>query len=162
MGVGVLAASTAMAAQGTAAGKYPNGDPLHIWVGNPDAAEARVWADAHLAAAQAQVDALLAVKGPRTIENTLRPFDEAQRELDLAGSGAGLLTNASPKKELRDVGDEVSQKVSAQATALSLNVDVYSALKSVDASGQKEAGGKTPADTATRYYLDRTLLEYRL
>ena len=90
---------------------YPNGDPLHIWVGNPDAAKARAWAEAHMAAAQAQVDALLAVKGPRTVENTLRPFDEATRELDLAGSGAGLLTNASPNKELRDVGDEVSQKV---------------------------------------------------
>jgi hypothetical protein len=90
------------------------GDPLHIWVGNPDAAQARAWADAHLAAAQAQMDALLAVKGERTVENTLRPYDEAQREMDLAGSGASLLTNASPKKELRDVGDEVLQKVSAR------------------------------------------------
>jgi thimet oligopeptidase len=77
-------------------------------VGDPSAAQARAWADAHLAAAQAHVDSLLAVKGERTVENTLRAFDEAQRELDLASSGAGLLTNASPKKELRDVGDEVS------------------------------------------------------
>ena len=129
------------------------GDPLHIWVGNPDAAKARAWADAHLAAAQAHVDALLAVKGTRTVENTLRRFDEAQREMDLAGSGAGLLTNASPNKELRDVGDEVSQKVSAQATALSLNPEVYHALQAVDAS---------KADAATKYYLEHTLLEYRL
>ena len=141
------------AGQASAAAVYPNGDPLHIWVGNPDAAKARAWADAHLAAAQTQVDALLAVKGPRTVENTLRPFDEASRELDLAGSGAGLLTNASPKKELRDVGDEVTQKVSAAGTALSLNVDVYNALKAVDA---------TKADAATRYYLEHTLLQYRL
>jgi len=111
-----------------------------------------------MAAAQAQIDALLAVKGPRTAENTLRRFDEASRELDLAGSGASLLTNASPNKELRDVGDEVAQKVAAQATALSLNVDVYHALKAVDLSGL----GKTDADVATRYYLNRTLLEYRL
>ena len=154
MGTGALAAGTVVAAaQGGAASKYPNGDPLHIWVGNPDAAKARAWADAHLAAAQAQVDTLLAVTGPRTVENTLRPFDEAQRELDLAGSGAALLTNASPNKDLRDVGDEVSQKVAAQATALSLNVEVYNALKSVDAAH---------ADTAARYYLNRILLEYRL
>jgi thimet oligopeptidase len=129
------------------------GDPLHIWVGNPDAATARAWADAHLAAAQAQVDALLAVEGPRTPENTLRPFDEAQREMDLAGSGATLLTNASRNKELRDVGDEVSQKVAAQATALSLNPDVYDALQAVDAS---------EADAATKYYLEHALLDYRL
>jgi thimet oligopeptidase len=106
-----------------------------------------------MAAAQAQIDALLAVKGERTVENTLRPFDEAQRELDLAGSGASLLTNASPNKELRDLGDEVSQKVSAQATALGLNPDVYHALQAVDAGG---------ADRATKYYLEHTLLEYRL
>jgi thimet oligopeptidase len=141
--VAAIGAAQAMAAN----------DPLHIWVGNPDAAKAKAWADAHMTAAQAQIDAMLAVKGVRTTENTLRAFDEAQRELDLAGSGASLLTNASPNKALRDVGDEVVQKVSAQATALSLNPDVYHALQAVDA--------KT-ADAATRYYLEHTLLEYRL
>src|ERR1017187_820329 len=154
MGVGIVGLGTVMAAaQGGTGWDSKNGDALHIWVGNPDAAQAKAWADAHLAAAQAQVDLLLAVQGPRTTENTLRRFDEAQRELDLAGSGAALLTNASPKKELRDVGDEVSQKVSAQATALSLNPDVYHALQTVDV---------TKADAATKYYLEHTLLEYRL
>ena len=154
MGIGVVVAGAAVAsAQGGAGWDAKLGDPLHIWVGNPDAAQAQAWADAHLAAAQAQVDALLAVKGTRTVENTLRAFDEAHREMDLAGSGAALLTNASPKKELRDVGDEVSQKVSAQATALGLNPDVYHALQEVDAS---------KADAATKYYLQHALLEYRL
>ena len=154
MGIGVVVAGAAVAsAQGGAGWDAKLCDPLHIWVGNPDAAQAQAWADAHLAAAQAQVDALLAVKGTRTVENTLRAFDEAHREMDLAGSGAALLTNASPKKELRDVGDEVSQKVSAQATALGLNPDVYHALQEVDAS---------KADAATKYYLQHALLEYRL
>ena len=84
MGTGVLALATTM----TAVAQSAVSDPLHIWVGNPNAAQARAWADAHMAAAQAQIDALLAVKGERTVENTLRPFDEAHRELDLAGSGA--------------------------------------------------------------------------
>jgi thimet oligopeptidase len=153
MAVGVLGVATAAAAQGGAGSPYFNGDPLHIWVGNPSAAQAREWTGAHLAAAQARIDALLAVKGPRTAENTLREYDEAVRELDLAGSGANLLTNASPNKDLRDVGDEMSQKVSAASTALSLNPDVYHALEAVDA---------TSADTATRYYLQHTLLEYKL
>ena len=113
MEVGILGVATMVAGAQSAAVH----DPLHIWVGNPDAAQARAWADAHLAAGQAQVDALLAVKGPRTVENTLRAYDEAVRELDLAGSGASLLTNASPNKELRDVGEEVSQKAAAAATA---------------------------------------------
>jgi thimet oligopeptidase len=154
MAIGVLGAGAAVAAaQGATGWDAKLGDPLHIWVGNPDAARARAWGDAHLAAAQAQVDALLAVKGERTVENTLRAYDEANREMDLASSGAALLTNASPKKELRDVGDEVLQKVSAQATSLSLNPEVYKALQAVDAS---------KADAATQYYLQHVLLEYRL
>jgi len=154
MAIGMVAAGAAVAAaQGGAGWDAKLGDPLHVWVGNPDAAQARAWAEAHLTAAQAHVDALLAVKGPKTVENTLRAYDEAQREMDLAGSGAALLTNASPKKELRDVGDEMLQKVSAASTALSLNPDVYHALQAVDASR---------ADTATRYFLEHTLLEYRL
>jgi thimet oligopeptidase len=155
LGTGVLALATTMAVA-----QSVMKDPLHIWVGNPDAAQARAWADAHLAAAKAQIDGLLAVKGARTVENTLRPFDEAQRELGLAGSGASLLTNASPNKALRDVGDEVSQKVSAQATALGLNPEVYRALQAVDAG----AGGAGAAamDKATGFYLEHTLLEYRL
>jgi thimet oligopeptidase len=154
MSAGIVGLGTMMAAAQVSGGWDAKlGDPIHIWVGNPDAAKARAWADAHMAAAQAQVDSLLAVKGARTVENTLRPFDEAQRELDLAGSGASLLTNASPNKELRDVGDEVSQKVSAQATALSLNPDVYHALEAIDA---------TKADTATQYYLHHALLQYKL
>lgn len=159
MGAGIVGVGTAMAAaQGANGWDAKLGDPLHIWVGNPDAAKAKAWADAHMAAAQAHVDALLAVKGARTTENTLRLFDEAHRELGLAGSGASLLTNASPNKELRDVGDEVVQKVSAQATALSLNPEVYHALQAVDVSGL----GKTGADAATKYYLAHTLLEYKL
>src|ERR1700728_3017157 len=105
MGAGIVGVATAVAAaQSGISWDAKLGDPLHIWVGNPDAAKARAWADAHMAAAQARVDALLAVQGARTVENTLRRFDEAQREMDLAGSGAGLLTNASPNKDLREVG----------------------------------------------------------
>ena len=103
LGVSVLAMSTAVVAAQV--------DPLHVWVGVHDAAAAKQWADAHLAASQKQIDALLAVKGTRTVENTLRPFDIAQTELELAGSGGGLLNAASPKKELRDAGQEISRQV---------------------------------------------------
>ena len=42
---------------------------------------------------------------------------------------------------------------SAEGVALSLNQDVYRALGAVDASAE---------DAATKYYLERTLLGYRL
>jgi len=152
MSLGVLGIATAAAgAQSPALSALK--DPLHIWAGNPDAAQARAWADAHLAAAQTAIEKLLAVQDPRTVENTLVPFDDAQLELETASNGGSLLTNASPNKALRDVGDEVSQKVSAAATSLSLNVEVYNALKSIDPA---------KADAVTRYYLEHTLLDYRL
>lgn len=37
----------------------------------------------HLADAQHSIDAVLAVNGPRTIQNTLAPYDEAIRQIDL-------------------------------------------------------------------------------
>jgi thimet oligopeptidase len=152
MSAGVLGIATAVAgAQAPDVSGLK--DPLHIWVGNPNAEQARAWADAHLAAAQSAIEKLLAVKSVRTVEDTLAPFDEAQLQLEMAANGASLLTNASPNKALRDVGEEVSQKVSAAATALSLNVDVYNALKAVDPNA---------ADAATKYYLEHTLLDYRL
>jgi thimet oligopeptidase len=66
-------------------------DPLHIWVGKLDRPAAEKWVGEHLALEQKYVDALLAAKSPRTIENTLRPFDDAQNELGVAGSEAYLM-----------------------------------------------------------------------
>ena len=57
------------------------------------------------------------------------------------------------QKDVRDAGQELAQKVQEANTVLSLNQDVYRALKAVDVSA---------ADPATRYYMERTLLEYRL
>src|SRR6185312_4952009 len=53
----------------------------------------------------------------------------------------------------RDKGTELNRKVTAAQTDLSLNRDVYRALSSVDLK---------KADAATRYYVQRQLLEFRL
>src|SRR5262245_61239451 len=53
-----------------------------FWQGRPDAAAFRKRNEDRLAAAKAQIAKLVAVKGPRTIENTLVPYDEASRALD--------------------------------------------------------------------------------
>jgi len=132
---------------------YGQTDPLHIWIGKLDRAAAEKWVDAHLAQEQKDVDDLLAAKGPRTIENTLQPYDNAQNELAVAGSEAYLMFAVAPQKELRDVGQALAEKVTQAGTALSLNQEVYRALAAVNLSA---------ADSATRHYTDRTLLEYRL
>ena len=61
-------------------------DPLHIWVGKLDRSTAEQWVNAHLVQERKYVDELLAVKGPRTVANTLQPYDNAQNELALSGS----------------------------------------------------------------------------
>src|SRR6202012_2207527 len=58
-----------------------------------------------------------------------------------------------PAAEVRDAVQELSQTVSAAGVALSLNQEVYRALEAIDSSAE---------DEATRYYLERTLLSYRL
>jgi thimet oligopeptidase len=132
---------------------FAQDDPLHIWAGKLDRPGAEKWVANHLAREQKFVDELVSVKGARTIENTLRPFDNAENELSIAGAEAYLMFVLASQKDVRDAGQELAQKVQEANTVLSLNQDVYRALKTVDVSA---------ADPATRYYMERTLLEYRL
>jgi thimet oligopeptidase len=89
----------------------------------------------------------------RTLESTWRAYDDAVAVLSQAGSECGLLDSVYPSKPVRDKAQEMAQKVAEAATALSLNQAVYKALAAVDAS---------KADPATRHYVERTLLQYRL
>src|ERR1700687_772255 len=81
-----------------------------------------------LDAAQKSISQLLAVKGPRTIENTLTPYDEAISKLDLAGGQSGLIQLVSPDANVRDRAQALVQKVSAATTAVSLNPAIFYAL----------------------------------
>src|ERR1700756_85582 len=116
----------------------------------PEALE--VWVDARLGTHQANLDRLLAAK-ERTLESTWRPYDDAIAALGQAGSECGLLDSVHPRKPVRAKAQQLAQRVAEAATALSLNQDVYRALAAVD-SGD--------ADPATRHYVERTLLQYRL
>jgi thimet oligopeptidase len=128
-------------------------DPLHAWVGKQDKAAVESWVGEHLSKEQKLVEQIQAVQGKRTIENTLRSFDDAQNELSLAGFQTYLLYSVAPQKETRDTAQALAQKVQEANNALALNQEVYKALAAVDVSS---------ADAATRHYMERTLLEYRL
>jgi thimet oligopeptidase len=128
-------------------------DPVHIWAGKLDRPGMEKWVRAHLAQEQKDVDELLAVKGPRTVENTLRAYDNALNELQLAGYQAYLMYAVAPQKELRDTGQSLEQEAQKVLTALNLNCQVYRALAAVDVSH---------TDAATRHFIARSLLEYRL
>lgn len=130
----------------------PSSQPT-IWASKPDVAAFDKIVKDRLSAAQRAIDQIVSVKGARTIENTLVPFDEEFRQNDAAYYFANAMQQVHPDPGFRDKATELVSKASAQQTALLLNPDVYRALASLDLS---------KADAATRYYVQRQLLEFRL
>ena len=128
-------------------------DPLHAWVVAKTPAELQAWVDARLAAEKADLAKLDTVHGPRTVENTLRPFDDAQDELAIAGHNAELIFSLADTAAMRDKGQALLATISQANTELSLNRQVYDALNSIPQAG---------LDAATHHYLQRSLIEYRL
>jgi thimet oligopeptidase len=124
-----------------------------VWATKPDVNGFEKIVTDRLAAAESAIDQLTSVKGPRTIENTLAPYDHALERMNSAIYLSGLVAQVHPDVAFRDRATEMVRKASAAQTALSLNHDVYQALASVDVS---------KADPRTRYYLQRQLLEFRL
>jgi thimet oligopeptidase len=128
-------------------------DPLHAWVDGDDPAKLEQWVAERLGAEQASLSKLLAVKGKRTVANTLEPYDEAQNQLALAGNQAYLAFAVGKTAELRSKGQMLNEKVASAVTDLNLNQKVYEALAAVPLPDR---------DPATRQYVKHTLLEYKL
>ena len=124
-----------------------------LWASKPDAAAFEKIENDRLAAAQHSVDAIGAVKGPHTIANTLAPYDEAIRQIDTAKHLADLMQSVHPDHTFRDHATAMLTKASALSTELSLEPNIYHSLVSMELS---------KADAATRYYVKRALLEFRL
>ena len=147
-----LLAAPALLAAAPAAPPVPAATDLHAWEAGDDPAALDTWVHGHLTRADADVAKLLAAGGARSVANTLRPYDDAVNELNLAVFQASVLYGVGTTKELRDKAQALTQTANAALTALNLNQAVYQALATLPA----------PDDAATRHYLERTLLEYRL
>jgi len=124
-----------------------------LWAGKPDIPAFEKLENDRLERAQRSIDQILAVAGRRTVSNTLVPYDEIVRQYNSAGYLAVLLQQVHPDQTYRDAATAMTSKVGAAAAALSLNQGVYKALAGIDLEG---------ADSATRYYVERQLLEFRL
>ncbi len=125
----------------------------HVWDKPVDPAVFEKRINEQLDLARKSIDQLLAVKGARTIQNTLEPYDQAVEALDTAGYQSYAMQIVNPNAAVRDRAQAMVQKVSAAATTLALNQSLYHALATLDVS---------KADSATQYYVKRTLLEFRL
>jgi thimet oligopeptidase len=144
---------TAVCASAIAQSAPPTDDPLHAWISGTNPAALETWVNQRLTDEAADVARLLAATGPRTVENTLRPFDDAQNQLSVAGNNAYLMFSLADAAPLRDKGQALEATISSASTDLSLNQKVYTALAAIPLPTN---------DPATRHYLERTLLEYRL
>jgi thimet oligopeptidase len=139
-------------ALGAAAETNPSSQPT-VWAAKPDAAAFEKYVNDKLAEGQKSIDQLLAVKGPRTIENTLVPYDEAVRQVNTGNYLANMMFQVHPDAAFRDRASVMTQKATAFLTDVSLNRNIYQALAALDLSN---------VDAATRYYVQRQLLEFRL
>jgi thimet oligopeptidase len=128
-------------------------DQPPLWSTKPDIAAFEKMENGRLLAAQAAIEQVVTVKGSRTIENTLAPYDEAIRQLNAAVNFSILMQQVHPETAFRDHATAMTTKVSSAQTELSLNREVYQALTNLPLQG---------ADAATRYYVQRQLLEFRL
>jgi thimet oligopeptidase len=140
---------------------------LHAWEagGAASAAALTAWVDARLAAHEAALTALLAVEGERTPENSLRLYDAAIEQLALAGAQAGVLNSVAANKAVRDQAQIEAQRVAQAGSSLSLNRDVYEAIAAINIGGagaMDGAGAVEAASPATKHFVRRTLLSYRL
>ena len=124
-----------------------------IWANKPDIAAFEKIETERLAAGQHSIDTLLAATGPRSVENTLAPLDEAFHQINSAAYFAALMEQVHPDSAFRDHATAMLTKASAAQTAIALNHEVYDALAAIDLS---------KADAVTRYYVTRQLLEFRL
>jgi thimet oligopeptidase len=144
---GTKSTSTAATSKTSAAADAP------FYAGKPTAESFTKLQDQRLARAQAGIDRLVAAKGARTVENTLRPYDDILLELDAVSAQASLMENVHPDSTMRAAAEKVTQKASAFGTDLSLNRSVYDALSALDLS---------TLDGETKFYVEKTLREFRL
>ncbi len=129
----------------------PDEKPFLTGISSPEDFSKKL--DAYLSEAKTAMEKMLSVKGKRTIENTLKPYDEILIALDAAGAQAGLMENVHPDEKMRTTSEQFSQKVSAFGSELSLNRGVYDALTAMDIS---------KADEKTKFFVQRTLRDFRL
>ncbi|MFN0058944.1 MAG: M3 family metallopeptidase [Planctomycetota bacterium] len=146
----LLAVVVVSFAAGSAA-DTPINEPF--WATAPDPVAFNARQEKRLQEAKAQIDQLLAAKAPPSIENTLVPYDDALRLLDMARSECQLIQEVHPDAALRSTAEKTSQVLSAFVTDLSLNRKVYDALSALDIS---------KADPETKYYVTKTLRDFRL
>ncbi|MCP3102722.1 Zn-dependent oligopeptidase [Myxococcus sp. K15C18031901] len=102
--------------------------------------------------ARAQTTSLKGLDARKDGAAVLAAFDEAMGAIYSAASRASLAREVHPDAAFRDAARECEQRVDATNVEMSLDRGIYDALATVDLS---------QADAPTRYWMERTLLDFR-
>jgi thimet oligopeptidase len=148
----VFQTAPALAADTPAPAKAGASMPPVFFTGNPDVTTFLANRQAELDEAQKALDRMLAVKGKRTIENTLVPFNEVATLAENAVYGAYIMEHTHPDSAYRAQAEPMMQKANKFIDDLSLNRAVFDALMEVDVK---------KADAATRYFHEKTIKDFR-
>lgn len=106
----------------------------------------------HLAWARTYRSRVLAVDGPRNVENTLVPYNEMMMHLDAARWECELFARVHPNDQMRKVAEVGEQAVARFLTELSLDRGLYEAFQALNVSR---------GDAATRYLVQKILRDFR-
>ena len=109
--------------------------------------------EARVARARQLLDALVAVKGARSVANTLAPYDELSGELFTAAAQASVMAALHPDEAMRKAGEVLNRTASALSSEIMLRADVYDALAGIETRR---------LDEKTRYYIERELKAFKL
>jgi thimet oligopeptidase len=105
-----------------------------------------------LAKAEAILEQVKSVEGPRTVENTFEPLNEMGIQLDAAWHLASFAEQTHPDVGVREAAEKAGQECNTFFTALSLDRDIFESVKAVDVSG---------ADANTQRLYEHMLRDYR-
>lgn len=148
LALATLAAAVLIPAARPAAAKPPS----FFYSDRPTIASFKATSEASLKKAQAALDKLVAVKGKRTIQNTLVPYNEMMIHAENAAYQANLMESVHPDSAFRTEAENQTRISAKFLDDVSLNRSVYDALSAVDVS---------KADAETKHFVERTLQEFR-
>ena len=149
----LLLSATAFGVPGSAPAAGLTAPPQAMfYTGNPDSTTYRSSMEGELKTAQELLDKFVAFKGTRTVENTLRAYDEIVRHGENVAYAANLIESVHPDPNYRTTAEDLTRRSTKFLDDLSLNRAVYDGLAAIDAR---------KSDAATRYYLEKTLRDFR-
>ncbi len=124
-----------------------------FYMGVSDAASLRAIVEQRLSRTDEHLKTLVGVEAPRTVDNTLVPYDRIGIEIEDTARLTMIVARLHPDESMRTAAEQLIQTLTARSTAIRLRPDVYAALRAIDLGG---------ADQATRHYVTRELRDLEL